>query len=109
MKNFASVSKQNLDYNTKVMKKVFCYFLKHTSRYVHSIKLLNELKVSIIIIDESTTLSNRSTLLTQYGPSLFMASCHSKWLGDIRDIAVHLHQMGSIRRLRTVHPKLVEI
>ena len=23
--------------------------------------------------------------------------CHSKWLGDIRDIAVHLHQMGSIR------------
>ena len=38
MKNFAkvSVSKQNLDYNPKVMKKIIFYFLNYIPRYVYS-------------------------------------------------------------------------
>ena len=36
-------------------------------------------------------------LITQYCPSLEWLPYHSKWLGDNRDTAVHLHQMGSTR------------
>ena len=35
--------------------------------------------------------------LTEDCPTLLWPQCHSKWLRDIRDIAVHLHHLGSIR------------
>ena len=36
-------------------------------------------------------------LLTEDCPTFLWLQCHSKWLRDIRDIAVHLHHLGSIR------------
>ena len=36
-------------------------------------------------------------ILTQHCLSFLWLICHRKWLGDIRDISLHLHHLSSIR------------
>ena len=38
-----------------------------------------------------------------------MLLCHRKWLGDIRDITVHLHQLGSIRLNMVIQWSIVDL